>query len=164
MKQLVFFSSLILTLFFTGCKANDLQTTPPLHPQNFDMEMELKAEENDYIVEAKVTLLMETSQYISINFNLEELSSSNQATAANQASNRRFYEEELYHGTWLVGEEKYFKVPLHKLPEGEFDIRIQALTEEDETGERWGGLATLNFMTNRNGEVFEKAIHIVTDQ
>lgn len=162
MRLLAIFS-VVLTLFLTGCKGNDVHRNPPSHPQYFDMTIDLNGEENKHIVETKVTLLMETSRIITLHFALQELITSNEATTANQVSNLQTYEEELYRGTWKVDEEKNFEVPLYALPKGEYNIRVQALTEENENGGRWGGLATIYVKTNEDGEVIKKVINIVTD-
>jgi hypothetical protein len=161
MRLLAVFS-VVLTLFLIGCKGNDVHTTPPSHPQYFDMTIDLNSENNKYIVETKVTLLMETSRNITLHFTLQELNTSNEAISSNQVSNLQTYEKELYNGTWKVGEEKHFEIPLYALPKGEYDIRVQALAEKNENG-RWGGLATIRVKTNEDEEVIKKVINIVTD-
>ncbi|MDE5414355.1 hypothetical protein [Alkalihalobacterium chitinilyticum] len=162
MKWLAIFL-LVLSLFLTGCKSNDLHKTPPFHPHYFDMTIDLYSEDNEYIVKTKVTLLMETSQIVTLQFILQEVNTSNAQPAAQHVSNVEPFEKELYFGSWTVGEEKYFEIPFNALPKGEYNIQIKALTAEDLNGEMWGGLATINFKTNEERDVIEKVIDIVMD-
>lgn len=161
MRLFVIFAFALLLL--AGCQAGEAHTVPPSHPQYFDIAIELKNEKNDYIVETKVTLLMETSRVITLHFTLEEINTSNKATTVNNGTKLKKYAEELYRGKWSSGEEKSFEIPLYRLAKGEYNLRVQALTEENENGERWGGLATIYLKTNEDGEVVEKIINIVTD-
>ena len=150
-------------LLLVGCQAGNAHTVPPSHPQYFDMTIDLKNEKNEYIVETKVTLLMETSQVSTLHFTLQEINTSNKATPETQGLKLQKFEEELYRGEWEVGEEKYFEIPIYTLAKGEYNLQVQALTEGNENGERWGGLATLHLKVNEDGEVVEKVINIVTD-
>ncbi|KGR77988.1 hypothetical protein [Ureibacillus manganicus] len=155
--------SIALTLLLVGCQSDNIHTIPPSHPQYFDMTIDLHGENSEYIVDTKVTLLMQTSQITTLHFTFEEINTSNVATVENQGSQLQKYEKELYRGKLEVGEEMHFEIPINTLDKGEYYLRVQALTEENENGERWGGLATIHLKTDEDGNVVEKVINIIAD-
>lgn len=62
---------------------------------------------------------------------------------------------ELFHDILPIGMQKEFILPLPQVKDGRYSIHLQALTEEDEHGNRWGGLWEILFTIKDGDTIIE---------
>ncbi|WP_078552259.1 hypothetical protein [Bacillus alkalicellulosilyticus] len=125
---------LAIILLTTGCQ--DEQYTGPDHEVFFTFETRFNhSGDGQDNLHVGFELNKETSRRVNLTYELGRFTKDRMVEVD---------KVELFHGVLPKGDRKEFEVPIRNLRNGKYNIKIQALSEEDENG-RWGGLRDIVF-------------------
>jgi hypothetical protein len=137
--------SIIFFLLLVGCQSGKL--VPPTPPDYFIIQTNLNHEGSGKgSLNIFFELKEQTASIIHLTYRLEWFSSD---------KNIKIEEIELYNDLLSHDVQKEFSVNIEGLKDGKYNIQLQALSEVNEHGERWGGLRVIDFVVKDGNFIIE---------
>jgi hypothetical protein len=137
--------SIFFFLLLVGCQSGKL--VPPSPPDYFKIQTHLKHEGSG---KGSLNIFFEvkeqTDSKIHFTYRLETVSSD---------KNIKIDEIELYNDLLSQDVPKEFTVNIEGLKDGKYHIELQAFSEVNDHGERWGGLREIRFVVKDGNFIIE---------
>ncbi|RXJ04567.1 hypothetical protein DS745_04060 [Anaerobacillus alkaliphilus] len=127
---------ILLFLLVTGCQGE--KVIPPANENYFNFQTNLESSSGGKgTLDINFQLIEETNYNINLTYKLTKYGSDMMLPIE---------EKNLFHGFMAADMPKEFRLDIDNLNEGKYTIQLQALSEENEHGERWGALREIIFI------------------